>query len=227
MQEGLVTVVVSISAYYFISNYPATAKFLSDDERAYIYSRLKSDSDATRNEAFTWTNVSKALKDPKCVLYGFAFHTMSLPLYTLSLFLVSDPYPLHPSQTFPFANHSCPCISPPSSKTSVTPRPKRNFSQYPPTPAPPSSPSPLPSSPNALANAPLSSWPPLRSPLSGTSSSSPPPLLGPPTSAQSSPLRASTPPRPSSSHGPPITYPGRRSAQRVTRCRSVLETLAP
>lgn len=33
--------------------------------------------------------MKKALYDHKCWLYGLAFHTMSLPLYTLSLFLVS------------------------------------------------------------------------------------------------------------------------------------------
>jgi hypothetical protein len=84
------TIVISLAAYYFISNYPDTAKFLSNKERVYIQARLAADSDSTRNEAFTWANVLKAVKDPKCWLYGFAFHTMSLPLYTLSLFLVSD-----------------------------------------------------------------------------------------------------------------------------------------
>ena len=78
---------VSVAAYFFIFNYPNTAKFLSDDERSIIHQRLKDDSDATRNEGFSWSNVSKALKDPKVWLYGLAFHTMSLPLYTLSLFL--------------------------------------------------------------------------------------------------------------------------------------------
>ena len=85
--EGLLTVVVSVIGYFFIHNYPATAKFLSDDERAYIHARLEADNDATRNEAFTWANVTSALRDPKVWLYGLAFHTMSLPLYTLSLFL--------------------------------------------------------------------------------------------------------------------------------------------
>ena len=81
--------VVSAASYFFITNYPATAHFLSNEERAAVNTRLKYDNDATRNEAFTWSNVSKAIKDPKCWLYGAVFHTMSLPLYTLSLFLVS------------------------------------------------------------------------------------------------------------------------------------------
>jgi hypothetical protein len=63
--------------------------WLSKEERAYINTRLKADSDATNDEKFTWTSVLNAIKDPKVWLYGACFHTMSLPLYTLSLFLVS------------------------------------------------------------------------------------------------------------------------------------------
>ena len=85
--EGMLTVVVSLASYFFIANYPSTAKFLTDETRARIHTRLKSSNDATRNEAFTWSNVSLALRDPKVWLYGLGFHTMSLPLYTLSLFL--------------------------------------------------------------------------------------------------------------------------------------------
>lgn len=80
---------VAIGAYFFIYNYPDTASFLTDKERTVIQARLSADSDCTRDERFTWGNVAKAIKDPKCWLYGLAFHTMSLPLYTFSLFLVS------------------------------------------------------------------------------------------------------------------------------------------
>lgn len=85
--EGILTVLVSLIAYGFITNYPATAKFLSEDERSFIQARLRSDNDATRNEAFSWAGVLSAVRDPKVWLYGLGFHTMSLPLYTLSLFL--------------------------------------------------------------------------------------------------------------------------------------------
>ncbi|KAF2464086.1 MFS transporter [Lindgomyces ingoldianus] len=74
--RGLLTIVISLIAYFFISNYPSTVSWLSDDER-----------DSTHDEKFSWAEVWVACKDVKCWLYGFAFHTMSLPLYTLSLFL--------------------------------------------------------------------------------------------------------------------------------------------
>ncbi|PNS16569.1 hypothetical protein CAC42_69 [Sphaceloma murrayae] len=87
--EGLATVLIGVWAYWFIPHWPAKAKFLTENERSYLTARLKADSDATNNEAFTWGNVLLCLKDPKCWLYGLVFHTLSLPLYTLSLFLPS------------------------------------------------------------------------------------------------------------------------------------------
>ncbi|GES62121.1 MFS transporter [Aspergillus terreus] len=87
--EGLLTIIMSIVAYFWVYNYPATAEFLSEKERAFIQFRLKNDNDSTRDEQFTWSAVLDAFKDPKVWLYGLGFHTMSLPLYTLSLFLPS------------------------------------------------------------------------------------------------------------------------------------------
>ncbi|CRK27232.1 hypothetical protein BN1723_006069 [Verticillium longisporum] len=85
--EGIATVVIGVAAYFFVQNYPDTAKFFTEPERKFVYARLAADSDATHAEPFTWAAVLSALKDPKCWLYGFGFHTMSLPLYTFSLFL--------------------------------------------------------------------------------------------------------------------------------------------
>ena len=86
-KEGIMTVVVSVTSYFFIYNYPATANFLTPDEKEYVIARLEKDGDASRDEKFSWAGVRQALKDPKIYLYGLCFHTMSLPVYTLSLFL--------------------------------------------------------------------------------------------------------------------------------------------
>lgn len=89
--EGLLTIVVAVLAYFFIHNYPSTATFLTKPERKFIQNRLSSTSigggDALNNETFSWDGVRQAARDPKVWLYGAAFHTLSLPLYTLSLFL--------------------------------------------------------------------------------------------------------------------------------------------
>lgn len=85
--EGLLTIVIALIAYTFISNYPNTVSWLNKGEKAFIQERLKADSDATNDEEFRWADVWIACKDIKVWLYGLGFHTMSLPLYTLSLFL--------------------------------------------------------------------------------------------------------------------------------------------
>ncbi|KAH6697334.1 major facilitator superfamily domain-containing protein [Plectosphaerella plurivora] len=84
--EGIVTVLVGVVAYWFIQNYPDTATFITEEERKFIRAKLAAHSDATNHEEFNWAGVKEALKDVKCWLYGLAFHSMSLPLYTLSLF---------------------------------------------------------------------------------------------------------------------------------------------
>ena len=81
------TVVIAFAAYFFIYNYPATARFLTPRERERVIAWLKEDSDATRDEKFTWEGVAQALKDPKVWLYGLCFHTINLPIVALSSFL--------------------------------------------------------------------------------------------------------------------------------------------
>lgn len=92
-QEGIVTVVVAVSAFWFIYNYPGTSSFLTEPEKRQIHERLAADSDATLDEAFSWSAVLDAFKDPNCWLYGLGFHTVSLPMYTLSLFMVCARFP--------------------------------------------------------------------------------------------------------------------------------------
>ncbi|KAG4261248.1 hypothetical protein FPRO04_08238 [Fusarium proliferatum] len=52
--EGIATVVVAVAAYWFIENYPDTSKFLTKSERSFIHERLHADSDAIREEKFSW-----------------------------------------------------------------------------------------------------------------------------------------------------------------------------
>lgn len=59
--EGLLTIVVAAGAYFFIYNYPDTARFLTEPERAVIHARLSADSDCTHDERFTWGNVIRAV----------------------------------------------------------------------------------------------------------------------------------------------------------------------
>lgn len=89
IQEGILTTVIAFLGFWFIEDWPSKVKFLSPPEKRLLEYRLKVDSDAGSTEHFVWSEVLKALKDPKVWLYCALFHTCSLPLYTLSLFLPS------------------------------------------------------------------------------------------------------------------------------------------
>lgn len=88
-QEGILTCVVAVAGYWFVADWPMKTTFLSANEKAYLGARLQADSDTAQDEPFQWSEVLKAFKDPKVWLYCAGYHTLSLPLYTLSLFLVS------------------------------------------------------------------------------------------------------------------------------------------
>lgn len=79
---------LGFAAYWYVMDWPAKATFVTPEEKELITARLAVDSDAVADESVSWKNVSGAMKDPKVWLYGACFHTLSLPLYTLSMFLV-------------------------------------------------------------------------------------------------------------------------------------------
>ncbi|PBK97684.1 MFS general substrate transporter [Armillaria gallica] len=85
--EGILTVVVSLFAYFIVPTWPHTAKFLNDDERSRLLARLKADSDAGHDERFKWFYVRQAISDHLVWGYAFLFHGFSFVLYTLSLFM--------------------------------------------------------------------------------------------------------------------------------------------
>ncbi|GAA5980656.1 hypothetical protein JCM11641_000165 [Rhodosporidiobolus odoratus] len=85
--EGLFTVLVGISAYFWIPGYPREAKFLSEHEHAILLARLRADGDSADEEPFSWSGVWQALKDPLVLAYAWLFHGYAFPLYSLSLFL--------------------------------------------------------------------------------------------------------------------------------------------
>lgn len=85
--EGILTVVVSLFAYFIVPTWPHTAKFLDDDERSRLLERLKADSDAGHDERFKWYYVRQAVSDHLVWGYAFLFHGFSFVLYTLSLFM--------------------------------------------------------------------------------------------------------------------------------------------
>ncbi|GAA5959743.1 hypothetical protein JCM8115_004847 [Rhodotorula mucilaginosa] len=85
--EGIFTVIVGVTAYWWVPGYPKDATFLNEREHAILIDRLRKGSDSADNEPFNWAGVWDAFKDPWVIGYGMLFHFFAFTLYSLSLFL--------------------------------------------------------------------------------------------------------------------------------------------
>ncbi|KAM0786264.1 hypothetical protein ACM66B_007063 [Microbotryomycetes sp. NB124-2] len=85
--EGLFTVLVGVSAFWWVPGYPRQATFLSPREHEILLARLTRDSDSADKEDFSWSGVWLAFKDPHVIGYAFLFHGFAFGLYSLSLFV--------------------------------------------------------------------------------------------------------------------------------------------
>ncbi|ODQ58562.1 hypothetical protein WICANDRAFT_105447 [Wickerhamomyces anomalus NRRL Y-366-8] len=109
--EGLLTVIVAISAYFLLYDYPDTAKFLTEREREFIIWRLKNDSNPSKNlndlDSFSSRekpdfqkfseaddlslkkSLVAALKSYEVYLYVLTYYGVIVPTYGFALFLPS------------------------------------------------------------------------------------------------------------------------------------------
>jgi hypothetical protein len=68
----MATVLVAISAFFLVHDFPETATFLTEDERAFVVWRLKYQSqpsqgemgaEVAQNDEFSWKAIGDAFKD--------------------------------------------------------------------------------------------------------------------------------------------------------------------
>ncbi|KAJ7675802.1 major facilitator superfamily domain-containing protein [Mycena polygramma] len=85
--EGLLTVAISLLAYFVVPTWSHQATFLTEPERARLLARLHADSDSARVEKFEWYFVFQAFTDHLVWAYALLFHGFAFVLYSLSLFL--------------------------------------------------------------------------------------------------------------------------------------------
>lgn len=96
--EGIVTVVVAISAFFLLYDFPETAGFLTQEERDFVVHRLKyqGQAEAPRDEGtaqvaqaeeFQWAYVWQAFRDWQIWVNLFVYWGIVCPLYGISLFL--------------------------------------------------------------------------------------------------------------------------------------------
>ena len=80
--EGVLTCVVALCFFFVIPDFPEDAKWLTEDERAYVKARLRVDqgrSAAERN--ITAKDVLNVFKDYKVFLGGFMYFGLIVPAY--------------------------------------------------------------------------------------------------------------------------------------------------
>ncbi|KAH9062460.1 MFS general substrate transporter [Lactarius vividus] len=91
--EGLLTIVVALCAYFFVHDYPETARFLTEDEKQLIMQTLVDDSkgQATHFSAvFIW----QALADWKTYVQSLNFMCIAITVYVIALFTPTIVYGL-------------------------------------------------------------------------------------------------------------------------------------
>ncbi|KAJ4491464.1 major facilitator superfamily domain-containing protein [Lentinula edodes] len=85
--EGLLTILVSLIAYFVVPTWSYKAKFLTELEREHLLSKLDGDTDPAHKEPFQWVYVKQAFTDHLVWGYALLFHGYAFTLYSLSLFM--------------------------------------------------------------------------------------------------------------------------------------------
>ena len=76
--EGLLTVVVACISFFVLYDFPETASFLSEEERAWVVHRLKyqgsrdSGKLVAESNHFEWRHVKQAFSDPQILIALFS-----------------------------------------------------------------------------------------------------------------------------------------------------------
>ena len=80
--EGTLTCVLAFAAFFIISDFPEDAKWLAEDERAYVKARLKQDQGKSGAEHIvTFHDVLDVFKDYKVFLGGIMYFSLIVPAY--------------------------------------------------------------------------------------------------------------------------------------------------
>jgi len=88
--EGLVTVIAGAVSFFIIQDFPDTAKFLTEPERAFVIRRLQADDQfSAAGEELRWKDIFKSILDWKTWVGMLLYMGADGPLYAFSLFLPS------------------------------------------------------------------------------------------------------------------------------------------
>ncbi|KAF9237555.1 MFS general substrate transporter [Melanogaster broomeanus] len=83
--EGLATLIVAFTAFFFMYDYPETASFLTESERSFVIDMLKEDSKGLATH-YDFQFVLQALKDYKTYVQVGIYIGLLIPVYAIALF---------------------------------------------------------------------------------------------------------------------------------------------
>lgn len=79
--EGALTCVVAILFWFLLPDFPEDAKWLKEDERAYVKARLEVDQGKSALErTVTFKDVVNVFKDYKIIVGGFMYFGLIVPV---------------------------------------------------------------------------------------------------------------------------------------------------
>ncbi|KAG6000681.1 hypothetical protein E4U54_001335 [Claviceps lovelessii] len=87
LMEGVVTVLFAIFAYCYLPGRAATARFLSEDERALAFHRIQVDSSSEVSEPFRLREALRIFRYPSSYAFLAIEVCLGVPLQSVSLFL--------------------------------------------------------------------------------------------------------------------------------------------
>ncbi|KAF2210062.1 hypothetical protein CERZMDRAFT_45864 [Cercospora zeae-maydis SCOH1-5] len=100
--EGALTVAVSFLFFFLIPSFPEDAKWLGQDEKAYVAARLQKDQGRSAVErSITAKDVGNVFKDYKVIVAGFMYFGLVVPAYGYAYFApgIIHSYGYDPIQT--------------------------------------------------------------------------------------------------------------------------------
>lgn len=138
--EGILTCVVALAAFFIIPDFPEKARWLQEDERAYLRARLEAEQgDPAAESRITLKDILRVFKDYKVFLGGLMYFCLIVPAYGMCPLSLENLY-----QEFTYSHlwvQASPTFLPPSSRHIAIRPSKRNFVPYPRVPRPLCSPS--------------------------------------------------------------------------------------
>ncbi|KAL3297450.1 putative pantothenate transporter [Colletotrichum asianum] len=76
--EGLITIVLGTAVYFLLPDFPPTAKWLSDKEKAFIQARLPANAPRAEEMNFNWSEIVDSLKDRQLWLFTAIWATFTV-----------------------------------------------------------------------------------------------------------------------------------------------------